>query len=60
VEQFEKLKQFAIDSGHPNVPSTWVDDKKLAGWVVRQRVVRKRGKLDEDKICQLNELGFRW
>jgi len=56
---FQKLKLFKEQSGHTN-PSTYGEDTPLAGWVVGQRVLYKKGELTEPQEQRLDELGFSW
>ena len=55
-----KLKDFRERFGHCNVEAGWNEDPALAGWVSAQRLRRKRGVLDDDRIRCLDELGFVW
>jgi hypothetical protein len=57
---FEKLKKYVKRYGDTLVPAKWSKDRPLAGWVVGQRQARKAGKLDEEKIQLLEEIGFVW
>ena len=56
-ERLEELKQYKARHGDCNVP--W-NHGSLGKWVKRQRNVRKNGKLSDDRIQKLDELGFDW
>lgn len=46
--------------GDCNVPGGWPDDPQLASWVSNQRSAKKAGKLTEEQIQRLTEIGFQW
>jgi hypothetical protein len=52
---FERFSEYR-QRGDENVPQ----DRQLAGWIGDQRLIRKRGRLSEDRIRRLDELGFEW
>lgn len=62
---FERLLAFKIVYGDTQVPSTY-EDGQLAKWARRQRLLysqKERGlldKLSDEKIEQLNSIGFAW
>ena len=60
TEMYDLLVQFKKKEGHPNVPSTYKEDEKLANWLVNQRQFRKKGKLTIDRQTMLEELGVKW
>jgi hypothetical protein len=53
------LVNFFTLNGHSSVLRS-DPNKKLAGWVKRQRNNRREGKLCQEKIDELDELGFVW
>lgn len=59
---FNLLKEYKKKVGKkwPVVESTSPAGKRLAYWCSTQRLKRKIGKLDEEKIDRLDRLGFRW
>jgi len=59
-ERYGELKAFWKRYGHSNVPIDWPDNPGLAYWVTHQRVFWKQGKLSEDRIQRLDEIGFIW
>ena len=58
----EDLVSFKITNGHCNVPhtSTNTKDLQLSRWMDRNRRKMKDGKLSEERIRQLDEIGFSW
>ena len=58
--RFEELKAFRKVHGHCRVPRGFSENPKLITWVQEQRTVYKRGKLSEDKISRLENIGFDW
>ncbi|WP_257616910.1 helicase associated domain-containing protein, partial [Chlamydia suis] len=59
-ENFLELKRFREEYGHCKVPRGYPENPQLASWVNNQRVDFKKGKLSEDRIARLEELGFVW
>jgi hypothetical protein len=60
LERFDELEQFKSENGHCNVPSNSKEDPTLAGWVKQQRYQFKLGRILEDRLKRLNEIGFEW
>lgn len=56
----ERLVEFKKIHGHCKVPQKCDQDKRLGKWVNTQRTRFKRGKLEPDRIHQLDEVGFVW
>mmetsp|Transcript_26444 Transcript_26444/g.29250 ORF Transcript_26444/g.29250 Transcript_26444/m.29250 type:complete len:591 (+) Transcript_26444:437-2209(+) len=55
------LIQFLEREGHPNVPQSHIEDGvNLGTWLSRQRLLRKKGKLDSNYEERLDELGVIW
>jgi hypothetical protein len=54
------LSAYKKANGHCNVSMSNTDNIQLARWVDRNRRARKNGKISEEKIQQLNDLGFCW
>jgi superfamily II DNA or RNA helicase len=54
------LIDFKQRFGHCRVPQEWKENRKLATWVCSQRVRRKAGELQSDRIEALDKLGFDW
>ncbi|MDY4960476.1 MAG: Helicase associated domain protein, partial [Chlamydia suis] len=59
-KNFLELKRFQAELGHCNVPSVYPQNPSLGVWVSNQRADFKKGKLAEDKIARLEEIGFVW
>ena len=55
--RYQQLKKHIKDNGNANVPQR---QSTLGSWVGTQRKARKKGKLSEDRIKLLDELGFVW
>ena len=56
-ERLEQLIKYKAEHGHCSVS---VSQGPLGGWVQHQRKVRKKGKLLEERVQKLDELGFVW
>jgi len=59
-EMFFALVEFKKQHGHCNVPQKYDEKPKLGLWANTQRTVKKNGKLSEDRVRRLDELGFIW
>ncbi|MBQ7322378.1 MAG: Helicase associated domain protein [Clostridia bacterium] len=61
-EQYLAAKVFYRENGHLHVPKVYVGEngKNVAGWLQTQRDYRKKGKLSEEKIRLLDEIGMIW
>lgn len=60
ANMFALLKEYKLRHGDCNVPHPWHENPKLKWWVNNQRSARKAGTLDEEKIRQLEAIGFQW
>jgi len=56
----DSLAEFKQAHGHCNVPQKEGESKKLGKWVNTMRWHFKQGKLSDDRIRQLEMLGFVW
>jgi len=54
------LRTFQRTFGHLDVPRGWHVEPRLPGWMATQRLLRRRGKLHQDRLSRLDELGFKW
>jgi len=54
------LEDYARRHGNCAVPSRWPENATLARWVVKQRLLRKRGLLSPQRVERLTRLGFEW
>ena len=60
-ESFELLQAFKEEYGHCRVPvSAEYRGIKLGVWVAKQRGAQKKGKLSEEQVARLSEIGFTW
>ena len=60
-ERYGELVAYKQRFGHCDVPKRSVGkDKKLANWIVQQRVSRNDGTLSREKIDLLDRVGFKW
>jgi hypothetical protein len=60
AQRLEDLKRFKKEHGHCNVPAHYPPNRPLGRWVNHIRLRKKAGKLAEERIRCLEELGFRW
>lgn len=58
--RFQELVAYKQEHSDCWVPQSWEANQPLATWVNKQRTLKKRGKLDADRIKRLDELGFVW
>lgn len=56
--KYSELQEFKAKHGHVNVSRG--GSSSLHTWVVRQRALRKSGKLEEAKLKRLDFIGFDW
>jgi len=60
-EKYDLLVEYKQEHGHCNVPRNDIfNGQKLGFWADKQRRFYKEGKLPEDRIDRLNEIGFDW
>jgi hypothetical protein len=59
-EKFAELKKFHELFGSTDIPEDWIKYKTLRRWVAYQRSLWKKGKLSENRIRKLNDIGFTW
>ncbi len=59
-QRFRELQDFHRRFGHCNVPKAWPTNRQLGTWVHKQRARYLRGRLQPDRTCRLEELGFEW
>ena len=55
-----ELAEFKREFGHCNVPRSYKRNPQLGRWCDTQRQLLKNGKLSQDRIDKLYELGFTW
>lgn len=59
-QRFAELADYQKEHGHCRVPSGWAHNPQLANWVGVQRRRYKQGKLSDERVQQLQSLGFDW
>lgn len=59
-ERYGQLVAYQKKHGNCDIPARWSENKKLATWVVNQRVYQRDGVLDDEKVELLNRIGFKW
>jgi len=59
-KHLRELIAFKERTGHTRVLHHRGPDKKLGGWLVRQRALHRQGRLPPDRVRQLDELGVEW
>ncbi|RQR20376.1 DEAD/DEAH box helicase, partial [Burkholderia stagnalis] len=58
---YGRFKTFVSTYGHADVPDSYVaDGAQLGRWCGRQRLLRRRGDLPEERVSRLESLGFNW
>ena len=57
---YGRLKAYRAKNGHCLVPARWEEDHNLSMWISQQRHYYKIGRIDQERVCRLNELGFIW
>ena len=58
--QYLALQTYKAKRGHCNVSQGDKENKVLGNWVGKQRASYKKGRIEQDKINLLEELGFVW
>jgi len=56
----DELHSFLRTHGHCDVPEGWSRNPELARWVVRQRHLKRTGRLPEDRLRRFEERGIDW
>jgi hypothetical protein len=57
---FQRLLEFYRRFGNSHVPAEWAENRAMASWVVKTRMLRRKGRLSADKVRRLNTIGFVW
>ncbi len=55
-----QLEAFHRDHGHSNVPYSWPQNRELAAWLRGVRGNKRAGRLEADRVRQLDALGVVW
>jgi hypothetical protein len=60
--QFSGVYKFYLENGHLDIPDDYLGGKgkSLSLWLSRQRSQKSSGKLSEEQIASLDELGMDW
>ena len=56
-EIFNKMSAYKVKNGNCNVPRK---QGALGKWVTRQHRIHRKGKLAQDRVTQLEGIGFNW
>ncbi len=59
-ERYGQLLAYQKKHGKIDMPARWPENQKLATWAVNQRVLKRDGVLEDEKIALLDRLGFKW
>lgn len=59
-EMFGTLLAYKEQHGDCRVPTRWEANRRLADWVARQRYLKKRNRLNADRVVRLDAEGFEW
>ena len=59
-EKLNALKEYKRKHGDCDVPFFYEENRKLASWVRTQRANYRNGKLSDDRIKRLEDIGFMW
>lgn len=60
AEKFNELCEYLKNHVDCNVPDKYSENPSLGNWVSKQRVSKKKGKLPDEKVQQLERIGFDW
>lgn len=60
LRDFDALAEFKRLHGHCRVPRGWKENPRLSPWIIRQRFLKRRGKLRPDRLERLERLGLEW
>lgn len=56
----QELMEYREEHGDCRIPKAYAPNKSLANWVRNMRQQRKKGKISDERIARLDELGFAW
>ena len=57
---YQRLLEFYRRFGHSHVPAEWAENRTMGSWVVKTRMLKKKGRVSSDKVRRLNAIGFVW
>jgi len=58
--RYAELLRYKQAHGNCDVPNRWKEDPKLGKWVSIQRQLKQQGKLSQERMRKLEEMGFNW
>ncbi len=58
LSRHKELWKYIEEHGNAKVPQNWATG--LGNWISTQRLTKKNGKLSEERIRLLNDIGFEW
>jgi hypothetical protein len=58
--RYSQLMMYKREHGHCNIPQEYKPNPPLGEWALAQRKHFKNGKLSQERITKLNELGYCW
>ncbi len=59
-EMYGKLTDFRRANGHCRISTLSEEHRALGNWIHTQRTLMRRGELDEERVAQLDAIGFTW
>lgn len=59
-QRVAELKAFLKEHGHCNVPVNYASNRQLGLWVFHQRQFFKKGDISQERVAELDEMGFVW
>jgi len=59
-ERYSELLCYKERYGNCDVPQRWPENQGLGIWVSNQRQAKKKGKLSQERIRRLENIGFAW
>ena len=57
---FDALREYSWDYFNCNVPYNWPENELLRPWIDKQRASYRNGRLSEDRISRLEDIGLIW
>ena len=60
TDNFQRLVEYKRQHGDCKVPQKWPENVQLANWVNNQKLARALGKLSDERIRSLDEIGLAW
>ena len=61
MKRFELARTYYLEHGDLSLPTDYmIDGENLSVWIINQRVLRRKGKLSEDRVEKLSAIGMVW